>query len=108
MCTTEDCNNDDTPGRNIEAAYFSHWGNGSSRRRRYTCVRTVGSTITTAPRNRKDWFIWFRLFWLMPFALTHNLLVRGSNPCEGHQWIANSMFRNPYSRSLNVGEPPAS
>jgi hypothetical protein len=31
----------------------------------------------------KYWVISFRLTWLMPLKPSHNLLVRGSNPCGG-------------------------
>src|SRR6185503_15439902 len=40
-------------------------------------------------------FISFRLAWLMPFKPSHNLLVRGSNPCGGttnsERWAVGSV-----------------
>jgi hypothetical protein len=36
----------------------------------------------------KYWVISFRLALLMPLAPSHNLLVRGSNPCGGTNYLA--------------------
>ena len=33
-------------------------------------------------------FIWFRLALLMPLKPSHNLLVRGSNPCGGTNQVS--------------------
>jgi hypothetical protein len=39
----------------------------------------------------KYWVISFRLALLMPLKPTHNLLVRGSNPCGGTSYVVNAV-----------------